>query len=335
MILSGNEIRDRLGRDVVIDPFDEAQLNPNSYNLRLHDELLAYEEIVLDMRRPNRFRRHTIPPEGIVLDPNRLYLGRTMERTETHNLVPMLEGRSSIGRLGLFVHVTAGFGDVGFCGYWTLEMFAVQPVRIYPGVQICQIFYHTIEGDVTEYHSEKYQNNRDIQPSLLFKELESLEDRQMRLGLRPGTGRVTVRLQKVTSGGQTGVDRAALDVAMALNIPCGGFCPRGRRAEDGRLSPRYPLTETTSPSYSARTIQNVADSDGTLILTVGRIAGGTLLTRNTARKRHKPCLVVDLNDPPAITEVSAWLKEHAIRVLNVAGPREARPPRYTARRRVS
>ena len=181
MILSGNEIQARLGRDIVIDPFDVSQLNPNSYNLRLHDELLAYEEIVLDMRRPNRFRRHTIPPEGIVLDPNRLYLGRTVERTETHNLVPMLEGRSSIGRLGLFVHVTAGFGDVGFRGYWTLEMFAVQPVRIYPGVQICQIFYHTIEGVVTEYRSEKYQNNRDIQPSLLFKELESLEDRQMRL----------------------------------------------------------------------------------------------------------------------------------------------------------
>jgi dCTP deaminase len=181
MILSGNEIRTRLGGDVVIHPFDEGQLNPNSYNLRLHDELLAYEEIVLDMRRPNRFRRHTIPPEGLVLDPNRLYLGRTIERTETHNLVPMLEGRSSIGRLGLFVHVTAGFGDVGFCGYWTLEMFAVQPVRIYPGVQICQIFYHTIEGAVTEYRSEKYQNNRDIQPSLLFKELESIEDRQMRL----------------------------------------------------------------------------------------------------------------------------------------------------------
>jgi dCTP deaminase len=181
MILSGNEIRARLNRDIVIEPFEEQQLNPNSYNLRLHNELLAYEEIVLDMRRPNRFRRHTIPPEGLVLDPNRLYLGRTLERTETHNLVPMLEGRSSIGRLGLFVHVTAGFGDVGFCGYWTLEMFAVHPVRIYANVQIAQIFYHTIEGEVTEYHSEKYQNNRDIQPSPLFKELESIEDRQMRL----------------------------------------------------------------------------------------------------------------------------------------------------------
>jgi dCTP deaminase len=181
MILSGNEIRARMGKDIVIDPFDERQLNPNSYNLRLHDELFAYEEIVLDMRRPNRYRRHTIPPEGFVLDPNRLYLGRTVERTETHNLVPMLEGRSSIGRLGLFVHVTAGFGDAGFCGFWTLEMFAVQPVRIYPGVQICQIFYHTVEGEVTEYKSDKYQNNRDIQPSMLFKELESVEDRQMRL----------------------------------------------------------------------------------------------------------------------------------------------------------
>ncbi len=181
MILSGNEIRTRLNGDIVIEPFNEEQLNPNSYNLRLHNELLAYEEIVLDMGRPNRYRRHVIPPEGLVLDPNRLYLGRTIERTETHNLVPMLEGRSSIVRLGLFVHVTAGFGDVGFCGYWTLEMFAVHPVRIYPNVQIAQIFYHTVEGEVTEYHSEKYQNNHDIQPSLLFKELVSLEDRQMRL----------------------------------------------------------------------------------------------------------------------------------------------------------
>ena len=83
----------------------------------------------------------------------------------------MIEGRSSIGRLGLFVHVTAGFGDVGFCGYWTLEMFAVQPVRIYPHVSICQIFYHQIEGEIKPYVSDKYQNNQDIQPSLLYKEL--------------------------------------------------------------------------------------------------------------------------------------------------------------------
>jgi len=181
MILTGNEIKAQLGKNIIIDPFDESQLNPNSYNLCLHDELLVYEEIVLDMKRPNRFRRYTIPPEGFVLHPNQLYLGRTVERTETHNFVPMLEGRSSIGRLGLFVHVTAGFGDVGFRGYWTLEMFAVQPVRIYAGVQICQIFYHNLCGDITEYNSEKYQNNRDIQTSLLFKELTQEEDPQMRL----------------------------------------------------------------------------------------------------------------------------------------------------------
>jgi len=115
--------------------------------------------------------------------PNQLYLGRTVERTETHNLVPMIEGRSSIGRLGLFVHVTAGFGDVGFCGYWTLEMFAVQPVSIYAGVAICQIFYHDIRGPFTAYQSDKYQHNTDIQPSLLFKELnpECLRDPQMKL----------------------------------------------------------------------------------------------------------------------------------------------------------
>ena len=138
MILSGDEIRNRLwGGDIVIEPFDERRVNPNSYNLTLHRELMVYEEVVLDMQKANRVRRIEIPDEGLVLAPNQLYLGRTVERTETHNLVPMIEGRSSIGRLGLFVHVTAGFGDVGFCGYWTLEMFAVQPVRIYPGVSIC------------------------------------------------------------------------------------------------------------------------------------------------------------------------------------------------------
>jgi len=171
MVLSGYEIRSQLGKNIVIEPYDESRLNPNSYNLSLHDELMVYEELILDMRKANRVRRMQIPPEGIVLQPNQLYLGRTVERTETHNLVPMIEGRSSIGRLGLFVHVTAGFGDVGFCGYWTLEMFAVQPIRIYADVSICQIFYHDICGTFTEYASDKYQNNNDIQPSMLFKEL--------------------------------------------------------------------------------------------------------------------------------------------------------------------
>ncbi len=117
MILSGEQIRQRIDEDIIIDPFDAENLNPNSYNLSLHSELMVYEEVVLDMRKANRVRRLEIPDDGLVLAPGQLYLGRTIERTETHNLVPMIEGRSSVGRLGLFVHVTAGFGDVGFCGY--------------------------------------------------------------------------------------------------------------------------------------------------------------------------------------------------------------------------
>lgn len=170
MILSGNEIRAQLGSNIKIEPFVESRVNPNSYNMTLHNELMVYSDMVLDMRHPPKTQRITIPEDGFVIEPNRLYLGRTVERTETHNLVPMIEGRSSIGRLGLFVHVTAGFGDVGFKGFWTLEMFAIQPVRIYPGIEICQIFYHDIRGDITEYRSGKYQNNTDIQPSMLFKE---------------------------------------------------------------------------------------------------------------------------------------------------------------------
>jgi dCTP deaminase len=186
MILTGDEIYQRIGEDIAIDPFDPRHLNPNSYNLSLHDEILTYEEVVLDMRKCNRIKRLTIPRDGLTLQPNKLYLGRTLERTETRNLVPMIEGRSSIGRLGLFVHVTAGFGDVGFCGFWTLEMFAIQPVRIYPGVSICQIFYHEVVGAISEYgKGGKYQDNHDIQPSLLFRELNpdaEIEDPQMKLG---------------------------------------------------------------------------------------------------------------------------------------------------------
>lgn len=172
MILSGKEIANKLNKEIFIEPYCASQLNPNSYNLRLHHELLIYDEAVLDMKKPNRFKQITIPDEGLVLEPHRLYLGRTLEYTRTENYVPMLEGRSSVGRLGLFIHVTAGFGDVGFAGYWTLEIFCVQPIRIYAGVEICQIYYHSIEGEYEKYKSNKYQHNQSVQPSLLYKDFE-------------------------------------------------------------------------------------------------------------------------------------------------------------------
>ena len=172
MILSGIEIKNRLGTDIIIEPYSEKHLNPNSYNLSLYDELLYYTESPLDMKAQNKVKRTKIPKGGMVLEPNNLYLGRTIEYTETHNLVPMLEGRSSIGRLGLAIHITAGFGDVGFSGYWTLEIFCLEPVKIYPFVPICQIYYHTIEGEFVPYKDGKYQHNKDIQPSYLFKEFQ-------------------------------------------------------------------------------------------------------------------------------------------------------------------
>lgn len=173
MILSGKEIESRIDNDIIIEPFDKKRINPNSYNLSLHNELLIYKDSTLDMKKDNEVEKLTIPSNGLVLETNRLYLGRTVEYTETKDLVPMLEGRSSIGRLGLFVHVTAGFGDVGFKGFWTLEIFCIQPVKIYPSVEICQVYYHTIEGEIKNYSSQKYQNNRGIQSSLLFKDFKS------------------------------------------------------------------------------------------------------------------------------------------------------------------
>ncbi len=169
-MLSGIEIKNKLGKEIIIEPYSEAALNPNSYNLRLHNELLVYEEDILDMKRPNKTKQIIIPDEGLVLQPGKLYLGRTLEYTETHGYIPMLEGRSSVGRLGLFVHVTAGFGDVGFKGFWTLEIHCIEPIRIYAGVEVCQIYYHGIEGEYVTYNSGKYQGNTGIQPSFLYKD---------------------------------------------------------------------------------------------------------------------------------------------------------------------
>lgn len=172
MILSGKEIKKHIGKEIIIEPYDERKINPNSYNLSLSNELLVYENDILDMKKPNLTKKLTIPEEGFLLEPRRLYLGRTNEYTSTDKYIPMLEGRSSTGRLGLFIHVTAGFGDVGFKGFWTLEIFCVQPVRIYPNVEVCQIYYHDIDGEYDLYSSGKYQNNQGIQPSLMYKDFD-------------------------------------------------------------------------------------------------------------------------------------------------------------------
>lgn len=131
---------------------------------------------------------------------------------------------------------------------------------------------------------------------------------------------------KIISGGQTGVDRTALDVALELGLPCGGWCPRGRRAEDGPLPERYPLSETPWHGYPQRTAWNVRDSDGTLVLTLGQADRGTALTIDLARRRKKPCLVLDLTQSADVADVHAWARMHSIRMLNVAGPRESQCP---------
>lgn len=135
-----------------------------------------------------------------------------------------------------------------------------------------------------------------------------------------------VLLSKLISGGQTGVDRAALDVALAAGLPIGGWCPKGRLAEDGVIPMTYPLQETPSPQYAQRTWWNVRDADATLILTRNDPAGGTALTIDTARRLHKPHRVIDLTTKPAPHAVALWISQIGIIVLNVAGPRESTCP---------
>jgi hypothetical protein len=135
-----------------------------------------------------------------------------------------------------------------------------------------------------------------------------------------------VVVERIVSGGQTGVDRAALDTAIELGIPHGGWCPRGRLAEDGRIPPRYRLRQTASPDYKVRTERNVLDSDATLIVTRGEPSGGTELTRRLAERHGRPCLVVDLDRDADPNRVRVWLRAEAVGVLNVAGPRESQSP---------
>ena len=134
------------------------------------------------------------------------------------------------------------------------------------------------------------------------------------------------RPNRIVSGGQTGVDRAALDVALELSLDCGGWCPRGRRAEDGPLDDRYPLRETPLRRYAQRTDWNVRDSTGTLILFRTQADGGTRFTWERARNRGRPCRRVDLDQEFGTEPVMEWIRKHRIRVLNVAGPRESSSP---------
>ena len=156
MIFTDKKILESIEKgEIVIEPFDRAKLGTNSYDVHLSPFLGTYKNNVLDAKKHNQIELFEIGPEGFVLQPGTLYLGVTEEYTETHNAVPFLEGKSSVGRLGIDIHATAGKGDVGFCNTWTLEISCVHPVRVYSGMPIGQMIYFGIEGDVENYYNKK------------------------------------------------------------------------------------------------------------------------------------------------------------------------------------
>jgi dCTP deaminase len=159
MILTDNEILEAIKfGNIVIKPFDRNALGTNSYDIHLGNTLAVYNDKELDAKKHNTVSYFTIPEEGFVLQPGQLYLGATLEYTETHTHVPFLEGKSSTGRLGINIHATAGKGDVGFCNHWTLEISCLMPVRIYPGMPIAQIFYFKINHENIDTMYNKKQS---------------------------------------------------------------------------------------------------------------------------------------------------------------------------------
>ena len=168
--LTGTEIlrQIELGH-IEIDPFDRNRINPNSYNVRLAPELKTYRpRIFLDSHRDNETEDLIIPEEGLVLRPNKLYLGRTVERTYSDKFIPIIDGRSSTGRLGMFIHVTAGFGDIGFNGTWTLEIFVIHPLKIYPYDEIGQVSFEEAVGDTSYQYNGRYNNQVDVTASRFY-----------------------------------------------------------------------------------------------------------------------------------------------------------------------
>lgn len=175
MILSDNKILEAIEKgDIVIEPFVKEKLGTNSYDVHLGKILAVYTERELDAKKHNTINYIEIPEEGYIIQPGIIYLGVTQEYTETHHAVPFLEGKSSVGRLGIDIHATAGKGDVGFCNTWTLEISCVQPVRIYAGMPIGQLIYFAVEGDIENYYNKKAgakYNERTIYPveSMMWK----------------------------------------------------------------------------------------------------------------------------------------------------------------------
>ena len=156
MILSDKKILEAVEEgQIVIEPFRRECLGTNSYDVHLGRWLATYDDAVLDARKHNAITHFEIPPDGFVLQPGVLYLGVTEEYTETHHAVPFLEGKSSVGRLGIDIHATAGKGDVGFCNTWTLEISCTQPVRIYAGMPIGQLIYFKVDGEIDRYYGGK------------------------------------------------------------------------------------------------------------------------------------------------------------------------------------
>ena len=140
---------------ILITPFDIECLGSNSYDVHLSKHLATYEGDILDAAKHNFLLHFEIPAEGFVLQPDTLYLGSTLEYTESHTFLPYLDGKSSTGRLGICIHLTAGRGDIGFCNHWTLEVTVVKPVRVYAGMPIAQLTYHTIHGEVAVPYNKK------------------------------------------------------------------------------------------------------------------------------------------------------------------------------------
>lgn len=176
MILTGSKIEKEVSKGrIIIDPYSPNCLNPNSYNFHLSSSLLIYTNSVIDSKIEQPTKEIKIPDDGIILAPGELYLGSTQEIMGSDYYAPFIYGRSSIGRLGLFINITAPLGDIGFAGRWTLQLSAIRPVKVYIGMRIGQIFFLKPFGKI-ELYNGKYQNSKGPRKSEVYKDFKVKND---------------------------------------------------------------------------------------------------------------------------------------------------------------
>jgi rifampicin phosphotransferase len=263
MILTGKEIaREHTSGRIVIEPFTPEQVNPNSYNFRLGKTLRIYLEAPLDARQANEYEEIEIPDDGYVLEPGRLYLGHTIEVLGSEHYAPTFAARSSVARLGLFINLSASLGDIGFIGQWTLQLYSMNRVRVYPGINIGQMMWWRPQGEIVLYDG-KYQGSVGPRSSDIHVDI----DKQFARQRFPGLGASVDEAEVGPKFAQLVLANDAFRVPAAFSVPVGEFIHSLSDEQRASLAEAFGDLKATVGAFFTETVERIQKIGGQIKLT--------------------------------------------------------------------